>query len=162
MRSAGPAYSNAALQALLQLLRTPPPAGRKLLVVATSGAPDAMAALGLASAFDVVAPVAPLDATDAATALQAAGAFGDRGAAEAAARALIRATSAGFAPHAAPSRGRVASSDADAGADSGSGGVPIKRLLSALALARRGRRGAAVTADAWEEAAGLLGGIDRL
>lgn len=53
----GPRFSNAVLQALLVLLKKLPPAGHRLLVVATTSALADLEALGLASAFDMLTTV---------------------------------------------------------------------------------------------------------
>jgi vesicle-fusing ATPase len=73
----GPAYSNAALQALLLLLRRPPPAGRRLLVLATTSQPEAMDALGVSAAFGAALRVPLLAGDERAAALTASGAFTD-------------------------------------------------------------------------------------
>ncbi len=85
----GPAYSNAALQALLVLLRRAPPAGRRLLVLGTTSQPEAMAALGVTAAFGAALSVPPLAGAERAAALVAAGAFASEGEAREAA-ALLR------------------------------------------------------------------------
>jgi vesicle-fusing ATPase len=108
----GPAYSNAALQALLLLLRRPPPAGRRMLVLATSSQPEAMSALGLGPAFGAALEVPGLDAAERATLLRAAGAFGSDAEAHAAAE--------------------VAELPAE---------TPLRRLLELLELARHHRGG---------------------
>jgi vesicle-fusing ATPase len=72
----GPAYSNAALQALLVLLRSKPPAGRHLLVIATSSSAEAMDSLGISAACSATIAVHPLTSTaDKAAVLAATGAF---------------------------------------------------------------------------------------
>jgi vesicle-fusing ATPase len=71
----GPAYSNAALQALLVLLRRPPPHGRRMLVLGTSSNPDAMDALGISAAFGATVQVPPLEGTEVVAALLASRAF---------------------------------------------------------------------------------------
>ena len=72
----GPAYSNAALQALLVLLRSKPPAGRHLLVIATSSSAEAMDSLGITAACSATIAVHPLSSTaDKAAVLAATHAF---------------------------------------------------------------------------------------
>jgi len=109
----GPAYSNAALQTLLALLRAPR-GGRvskgHTLVLATSSDAAAMGALGIAAAFGATVRVPALDAAEAAAALAAAGALGKE---DAAAAAL----------------------QLEAGRDGA--GLPVKHLLALVALARR-------------------------
>lgn len=72
----GPAYSNAALQALLVLLRSRPPGGRHLLVIATSSSAEAMDSLGISAACSATIAVHPLTSVaDKAAVLAASGAF---------------------------------------------------------------------------------------
>ena len=61
----GPAYNNAALQALLAKLEAPSASdGKGVVVIATTSQREAMASLGLVDAFDVTLSVPPLDTAD--------------------------------------------------------------------------------------------------
>eukprot|EP01127_Copromyxa_protea_P001301 TRINITY_DN11326_c0_g1_i1.p1 TRINITY_DN11326_c0_g1~~TRINITY_DN11326_c0_g1_i1.p1 ORF type:complete len:748 (+),score=178.04 TRINITY_DN11326_c0_g1_i1:7-2250(+) len=57
----GPRYSNVALQALIILLKTPPPKGKKLLVIATTSQADMLERLGLLYSVDCVLDVPSID-----------------------------------------------------------------------------------------------------
>lgn len=48
----GPRFSNVALQALIILLKTPPPKGKKLFVIGTTSQADILDRLGLLSSVD--------------------------------------------------------------------------------------------------------------
>ena len=53
----GPRFSNAVLQALMVLLKKEPPAGRRLLILATTGEESVMKQLGIWTSFDSDIPV---------------------------------------------------------------------------------------------------------
>ncbi|KAK8808497.1 hypothetical protein WA158_008398 [Blastocystis sp. Blastoise] len=61
----GPRFSNAVLQALLVLIKKPPPTyGRKLMVVATTSMADKMEELGLTDPFNVLLDIPVCDKAD--------------------------------------------------------------------------------------------------
>ena len=51
--SVGPRFSNTVLQTLLVLVKAPPPKGRRLLILGTTGIPDLLDAMELMSAFQL-------------------------------------------------------------------------------------------------------------
>jgi vesicle-fusing ATPase len=65
------------VRSLRALLRRPPPAGRRLAVVATTSSPETMRALGVADAFHTHVPVPALSRVEAEKVLAATGAFGE-------------------------------------------------------------------------------------
>ncbi|KAK9840836.1 hypothetical protein WJX81_007964 [Elliptochloris bilobata] len=71
----GPRFSNGILQALLVLVKKQPPEGRRLLVIGTSSAPQVMADMGLADAFNVALHVPAVRDAEVATVLKALNAF---------------------------------------------------------------------------------------
>ena len=72
----GAVHSNPLLQALLVNLKRRPPAGRRLLVLATCSDQACVQALGLQRHFNTVVPVRGLDARDARAVLTELGCFG--------------------------------------------------------------------------------------
>ena len=104
----GPRFSNAVLQTLLVLLKQPPPAGRKLLVIGTTSQPGVLDAMDATSAFDVQLEVPRLDADGIRAVLAAEGCFADVGDVERAAACF-------------------------AGPD----GVAVKKLLTIVEMARQ-------------------------
>jgi vesicle-fusing ATPase len=115
----GPRFSNAVLQTLTVLVKRSPPAGRRLLVLATTPSPSAAAAasgadvlggMGLADAFNVTLHVPALAARGCARVLESVGAFAPGPGAAEAVEALGRAVG-----------------------DS----VPVKRLLLWVEMARQ-------------------------
>ena len=69
---------NTTLQALLVLVKKQPPEGRRLLVLGTSSAPQVMADMGVADAFNVALHVPALREAEIATVLKALNAFEPR------------------------------------------------------------------------------------
>lgn len=72
----GPRFSNLVLQTLLVLVKTPPPAGSRMLVIATTAVPRALESLGIVDSFGAVLDVGALAPAAATPVLAAAGLAG--------------------------------------------------------------------------------------
>ncbi len=121
----GPRFSNAVLQTLLVLLKRAPPAGRRLFVVGTTSLRGVMEEMDVAATFSATLHVPALAADEARAVLAQLGAFAGAELDAAVAEAVA-----------------------------GGGGVPLKRLLLLLDLARQGlpEEQAAVPLERWTKA----------